>query len=147
MKKLGVDVKGFNIAFAGDVPLGAWHVFFRSYGKLFFACALNDLFGDNKVSKWDMVLAGQATEHNYCGVNCGIMDQFASVFGQAGKLMRLDCRSREFEYFPFEPKGYKLVLIDSVVKHELASSAYNDRRKSLRERCCRVECEVPQKEV
>ena len=95
-----------------------------------FAFALNDLFGDNKVSKWDMVLAGQATEHNYCGVNCGIMDQFASVFGQAGKLMRLDCRSREFEYFPFNPEGYKLVLLDSKVKHELASSAYNDRRKS-----------------
>ena len=58
------------------------------------------------------------------------MDQFASVFGQAGKLMRLDCRSREFEYFPFNPEGYKLVLLDSKVKHELASSAYNDRRHS-----------------
>lgn len=58
------------------------------------------------------------------------MDQFASVFGQEGKLMRLDCRSREFEYFPFHPKGYKLVLLDSKVKHELASSAYNERRKS-----------------
>lgn len=77
-----------------------------------------------------MVLAGQATEHNYCGVKCGIMDQFASIFGKEGKLMRLDCRSREFEYYPFEPNGYKLVLLDSVVKHELASSAYNDRRKS-----------------
>ena len=95
-----------------------------------FACGLNDLFGENKVSKWDMVLAGQATEHKYVGVNCGIMDQFASVFGQAGKLMRLDCRSREFEYFPFNPVGYKLVLLNSCVKHELASSAYNDRRAS-----------------
>ena len=85
---------------------------------------------DNKVSKWDLVLAGQATEHNYCGVNCGIMDQFASVFGKAGCLMRLDCRSREFEYFPFNPEGYKLVLLDSVVKHELAGSPYNDRRNS-----------------
>ena len=58
------------------------------------------------------------------------MDQFASVFGQEGKLMRLDCRSREFEYFPFEPKGYKLVLVNSCVKHELAGSPYNDRRNS-----------------
>ena len=129
MKKRGVDVKGFNIAFAGDVPLGAGMSSSAAMESC-FAYALNDLFGDNKVSKWDMVLAGQATEHNYCGVNCGIMDQFASIFGKAGKLMRLDCRSREFEYYPFEPKGYKLVLIDSVVKHELASSAYNDRRRS-----------------
>ena len=129
MKKLGVDVKGFNTAFSGDVPLGAGMSSSAALESC-FAFALNDLFGDNKVSKWDMVLAGQATEHNYCGVNCGIMDQFASVFGQAGKLMRLDCRSREFEYFPFNPEGYKLVLLDSKVKHELASSAYNDRRKS-----------------
>jgi galactokinase len=129
MKKNGVDVKGFNTAFAGDVPLGAGMSSSAALESC-FAYAINDQFGDNKVSKWDMVLAGQATEHNYCGVNCGIMDQFASVFGQEGKLMRLDCRSREFEYFPFKPKEYKLVLVDSVVKHELASSAYNDRRKS-----------------
>ena len=129
MRKLGVDVKGFNTAFAGDVPLGAGMSSSAALESC-FAFALNDLFGDNKVSKWDMVLAGQATEHNYCGVKCGIMDQFASVFGQAGKLMRLDCRSREFEYFPFNPEGYKLVLLDSKVKHELAFSAYNDRRHS-----------------
>jgi galactokinase len=129
MQKRGVEVKGFNTAFSGDVPHGAGLSSSAALESC-YAFALNDLFGENKVSKWDMVLAGQATEHNYCGVNCGIMDQFASVFGQEGKLMRLDCRSREFEYFPFDPKGYKLVLVDSVVKHELASSAYNDRRRS-----------------
>ncbi|MEF9931125.1 MAG: galactokinase, partial [Bacteroidales bacterium] len=73
---------------------------------------------------------GQSTENNYCGVNCGIMDQFASIFGKEGSLIRLDCRSLEYEYFPFNPKGYKLVLLDTVVKHELASSAYNKRRES-----------------
>uniref|UniRef100_A0AB33IT92 Galactokinase n=1 Tax=Prevotella sp. GTC17254 TaxID=3236794 RepID=A0AB33IT92_9BACT len=129
MKKLGVEVKGFNTAFAGDVPLGAGMSSSAALESC-FAYALNDLFGDNKVSKWDLVLAGQATEHNYIGVNCGIMDQFASVFGQEGKLMRLDCHSREFEYFPFNPKGYKLVLVDSKVKHELKGSPYNDRRNS-----------------
>lgn len=129
MKKRGVDVKGFNTAFAGDVPLGTGMSSSAALESC-YAYAINDLFGDNKVSKWDIVLAGQATEHNYCGVKCGIMDQFASVFGKAGKLMCLDCRSHEFEYFPFEMKGYKLVLLDSGVKHELASSAYNDRRKS-----------------
>ncbi len=129
MQKLGVPVKGFNVAFAGDVPLGAGMSSSAAMESC-FACGLNDLFGENKVEKWDIVLAGQATEHNYCGVNCGIMDQFASVFGKEGKLMRLDCRSREFEYFPFDPKGYRLVLINSCVKHELAGSPYNDRRNS-----------------
>ena len=129
MKSLGVDVKGFNAAFYGDVPLGAGMSSSAALESC-FAFALNDLFGDNKVSKWDMVLAGQATEHKYIGVNCGIMDQFASVFGQEGKLMRLDCRSREFEYFPFNPQGYRLVLVNSKVKHELAGSPYNDRRNS-----------------
>ena len=129
MKKLGVDVKGFNTAFAGDVPLGAGMSSSAALESC-FAFALNDLFGDNKVSKWDMALAGQATEHKYVGVNCGIMDQFASVFGQEGKLMRLDCRSREFEYFPFNPEGYRLMLVNSCVKHELVGSPYNDRRKS-----------------
>jgi galactokinase len=129
MKALGVDVKGFNAAFYGDVPLGAGMSSSAALESC-FAFALNDLFGDNKVSKWDLVLAGQATEHKYVGVNCGIMDQFASVFGKEGKLMRLDCNSREFEYFPFEPKGYKLCLVNSKVKHELAGSPYNDRRNS-----------------
>lgn len=128
-KALGVDVKGFNIAFAGDVPLGAGMSSSAAMESC-FGCALNDLFADNKISKWDIALAGQATEHKYIGVNCGIMDQFASVFGQKGKLMRLDCRSREYEYFPFNPQGYKLVLVNSKVKHELAGSPYNDRRKS-----------------
>lgn len=146
MRKLGVDVKGFNTAFAGDVPLGAGMSSSAALESC-FAYALNDLFGDNKVSKWDMALAGQATEHNYCGVNCGIMDQFASVFGKAGCLMRLDCRSREFEYFPFDPKGYRLVLVDSVVKHELASSAYNDRRKSCENVVAALQKKYPEKTI
>lgn len=146
MKKRGVDVKGFNTAFAGDVPLGAGLSSSAALESC-YAFALNDLFGENKVSKWDMVLAGQATEHNYCGVNCGIMDQFASVFGMEGKLMRLDCRSREFEYFPFDPKGYKLVLVDSVVKHELASSAYNDRRKSCENVVAALQKKYPEKTI
>ena len=94
-----------------------------------YAFALNDLFSLN-IDKFELAKIGQATEHNYCGVNCGIMDQFASVFGKAGSLIRLDCRSLEYKYYPFNPVGYKLVLLDSVVKHELASSAYNKRRKS-----------------
>lgn len=129
MQALGVDVKGFNTAFAGDVPLGAGMSSSAALESC-FAYALNDLFGENKVSKWDLALAGQATEHKYIGCNCGIMDQFASVFGKEGRLMRLDCRTKEFEYFPFNPEGYTLLLVNSCVKHELAGSPYNDRRRS-----------------
>ena len=143
-KALGVDVKGFNIAFAGDVPLGAGMSSSAAMESC-FGCALNDLFADNKISKWDIVLAGQATEHKYIGVNCGIMDQFASVFGQKGKLMRLDCRSREFEYFPFNPQGYKLVLVNSKVKHELVGSPYNDRRRSCENVVAAVAKQFPDK--
>lgn len=141
---LGVDVKGFNIAFAGDVPLGAGMSSSAALESC-FGCALNDLFADNKISKWDIVLAGQATEHKYIGCNCGIMDQFSSVFGQAGKLMRLDCNTREFEYFPFNPKGYKLVLLNSCVKHELAGSPYNDRRNSCENVAKAVQAKHPER--
>lgn len=129
MMKRGVPVDGFNTAFAGDVPLGAGMSSSAALEST-FAFALNDMFGDNKIDKMELAKVGQATEHNYVGVNCGIMDQFASIFGKAGSLVRLDCRSLEFKYYPFDPKGYKLVLINSCVKHELASSAYNKRRQS-----------------
>ena len=95
-----------------------------------YAYALNDMFGNRAIDLMTLAKVGQATEHKYLGVNCGIMDQFASVHGKAGNLMRLDCRSGEFEYFPFNPKGYKLVLINSCVKHELVGSPYNERRLS-----------------
>lgn len=129
MIKRGVDVKGFDTAFAGDVPLGAGMSSSAALEST-YAFALNELFGENKIDKFELAKVGQATEHNYVGVNCGIMDQFASIFGKAGSLIRLDCRSLEYQYFPFNPKGYRLVLVDSVVKHELASSAYNKRRQS-----------------
>ena len=128
MIKRGVDVKGFNTAFAGDVPLGAGMSSSAALEST-FAFALNDML-ELGIDKFELARIGQSTEHNYCGVNCGIMDQFASIFGKAGSLIRLDCRSMEYKYFPFHPKGYRLVLLDSVVKHELASSAYNRRRAS-----------------
>ena len=127
--KRGGVVKGFDAVFAGDVPLGAGLSSSAALESC-FAYALNDTFNDNGINKFELALIGQSTEHNYCGVNCGIMDQFASVMGQKGKLMRLDCRSMEFEYFPFESDEYELILLDSRVKHELADSPYNKRRQS-----------------
>ncbi len=126
--KRGGKVGGFDTVFAGDVPLGAGMSSSAALEST-YAFALNELFALG-IDKFELARIGQSTEHNYCGVNCGIMDQFASIFGKAGNLIRLDCRSLEHKYFPFHPTGYKLVLLDSVVKHELASSAYNKRRQS-----------------
>ena len=127
--KRGGKVNGFDAVFAGDVPLGAGLSSSAALESC-FAFALNDLFNDNSIDKFELARIGQSTEHNYCGVNCGIMDQFASVFGRKGNLMRLDCRSMEYGYFPFNPADYRLVLVDSRVKHELKDSPYNRRRES-----------------
>ena len=126
--KRGGKISGFNTVFAGNVPLGAGMSSSAALEST-FAFALNSLFNLN-IDKFELARIGQSTEHNYCGVKCGIMDQFASVFGKKGHLMRLDCKTMEYKYFPFNPEGYRLVLLDSSVKHELASSAYNKRRES-----------------
>ena len=129
IQKRGGTVKGFDAVFAGNVPLGAGLSSSAALESC-FAFALNDLFNGNQIDKFELAKIGQSTEHNYYGVNCGIMDQFASVFGRKGNLMRLDCRSMEYEYFPFNPEDYRLVLVDSRVKHELKDSPYNKRRES-----------------
>ncbi len=130
IQKRGGEIEGFDTVFAGDVPLGSGMSSSAALESV-FAFALNEIFNLG-IDKFELARIGQSTEHNYCGVKCGIMDQFASVFGKAGHLMRLDCRSMDFEYFPFDPEshGYKLVLLNSCVKHELVGSPYNDRRAS-----------------
>lgn len=126
--KRGYDIGGFDTVFSGDVPLGAGMSSSAALEST-YAFALNDMLNLG-IDKFELARIGQSTEHNYVGVKCGIMDQFASLFGKEGHLMRLDCKSMEFEYFPFDPKGYKLVLLNTCVAHELASSAYNKRRES-----------------
>lgn len=127
MMALGVPVQGFNTAFAGDVPLGAGMSSSAALEST-YAFAINDLFGENKIDRMELARVGQRTEHKYIGVNCGIMDQAISCLGKAGHLMRMDCRSGEIEYFPWHPKGYQLILVNSCVKHELKGSPYNERR-------------------
>ena len=137
MNKEGREVPGFDIVISGDVPLGAG---MSSSAALESAVgfALNDLF-NLKFTRQELALIGQATEHNYVGVKCGIMDQFISCLGKKGSLIRLDCRSLEYEYVPFSPKGYQLVLIDTCVEHNLAAGGeYNKRRES----CERVVAEI-----
>ena len=127
MMALGVPVEGFNTAFAGDVPLGAGMSSSAALEST-YAFAINDLWGENKIDRMELAKVGQRTEHKYIGVNCGIMDQAISCLGKAGNLMRMDCRSGEIAYFPWHPKGYQLILVNSQVKHELKGSPYNERR-------------------
>jgi len=126
--KRGGQIGGFDTVFAGDVPLGAGMSSSAALEST-YAFALNELFNLG-IDKFELAKIGQSTEHNYVGVKCGIMDQFASIFGKEGSLIRLDCRSLEYKYFPFNPKGYKLVLLDTLAKHELVDSPYNKRRES-----------------
>jgi len=136
MIRKGKTIPGFDIVISGDVPLGAG---MSSSAALECAVgfALNDQFNLG-FTREEIALMGQATEHNYVGVNCGIMDQFISCLGKEGSLLRLDCRSFEHEYVPFKPSGYQLVLLNTGVAHELASSEYNLRRKA----CERVVAEI-----
>ena len=145
--KRGGKVAGFDTVFAGDVPLGAGLSSSAALESC-FANAIN-ILNNNKIDKFELARIGQSTEHNYCGVNCGIMDQFASCFGKAGCLIRLNCKTLEYKYFPFDPasKGYKLVLIDSCVKHELASSAYNKRRASCENAAAAIRKNHPEVET
>jgi galactokinase len=125
--KLGKTVEGFDCVFGGDVPLGAGLSSSAALESV-TGFALNDLF-ELGLSRRDLARVGQMSEHNSVGVRCGIMDQFASLFGEKGKLIRLDCRSLEYKMTPFDPVGCKVLLLDTQVKHSLASSAYNERRE------------------
>lgn len=126
MKKRGATVPAFDCVFGGDVPLGAGLSSSAALESV-TGFALNDMYNLG-FDRETLAVIGQMTEHNYIGVKCGIMDQFASLFGEKGKVIRLDCRSLEYELTPFNPIGVKVVLIDSMVKHSLASSEYNTRR-------------------
>lgn len=144
ISKRGGKVESFDTVFTGDVPLGAGMSSSAALEST-YAFALNDMFGLD-IEKFELAKIGQATEHNYVGVKCGIMDQFASIFGKAGHLIKLDCRSLEYEYVPFNPTGYKLVLLDSVVKHELVGSPYNRRRESCERAAAEIRKNHPQVE-
>lgn len=128
MMKRGIEVKGFDAAFTGNIPAGSGMSSSAALENV-FSIALNYIFANNSIDKFELAKIGQATEHNYCGVKCGIMDQFASLFGKKNCLIRLDCRTLEYKYFPFQPEGYRLTLINSCVKHSLGTE-YNERRES-----------------
>ncbi len=125
--KSGCNIRGIDCVFGGDIPIGAG-LSSSAAIETGFAMVLNDLFGCNK-TKLDMVKMAQKAEHEYAGVMCGIMDQFATMYGRSDSAIKLDCRTLEYEYAAIDLKDYKIVLCDTKVKHSLASSEYNMRRK------------------
>ena len=126
-KKAGYQIKGVDCVFGGDIPMGAG-LSSSAAIENGFAFALKEIFGF-EVSKIDMIKMAQKAEHEYVGVMCGIMDQFASMNGKENNAIKLDCRSLNFEYANIILSDYVIVLCDTKVKHELASSEYNARRK------------------
>ena len=126
INKRGYKISGFNLYIDGDIPLGAG-LSSSAAVECATAYAISALFSIS-IPSLDIALIAQKAEHTFAGVNCGIMDQFASVFGKKDHAIVLDCRSMEYRYVPLDLKGHKLLLLNSNVKHSLAESAYNKRR-------------------
>lgn len=122
---------GFNLVFGGDVPLGAG-LSSSAAVEAGLAFAMNDIFKREK-PLMEIVKLAQRAENQFVKVQCGIMDMFASVMGKAGSVMRLDCRSLDFAYFPFDFPDVKIVLCDTNVKHSLGDGQYNIRRQQCEE--------------
>jgi galactokinase len=130
-QKRGYNLDGFDCVFGGDIPIGAG-LSSSAAIEAGLAFALNEIF-NFKIDNLDLVKMAQKAEHEFAGVRCGIMDQFINIFGKAGKVLKLDCRSLEYEYYPFEMNDVKIVLLDTHVKHSLATGEYNIRRAQCEE--------------
>ncbi len=126
INKKGKTVGNFNMVFGGDIPSGSGMSSSAALENS-VVLGLNELF-DLGLTKTEMIFISQKAEHNYVGVNCGIMDQYASMFGVKNHALLLDCRSIEAKPFEINFKDHELMLINTNVKHSLSDSAYNDRR-------------------
>lgn len=124
--KRSIQLPGFNAVLTSDVPIGAG-LSSSAAVECATVFALNHLLQTN-IDRVDMVAMAQKAEHEYAGVMCGIMDQFASMMGKANQVIKLDCRSLAYEYVPFKLDGIKILLLNTNVKHSLASTEYNTRR-------------------
>ena len=127
LQNLGKKLGNFNSVFAGNIPGGAGMSSSAALENS-FVYGLNDLF-ELGLTKNEMILVSQKAEHNFAGVKCGIMDQYASMFGVKKSALLLDCRTIESKPYKIDFKEYKLMLINTNVKHDLSESAYNDRRE------------------
>lgn len=131
IQRIGTKIKGVDVSIDGDIPVGAGMSSSAAICSA-YGFALNELFGLG-YTRMELAVIGQQTEHQFAGVKCGIMDQFASLHGKAGHVMKLDCRSLEFEYIPFDFPDYSIVLVNTMVSHSLAGTEYNIRRQQCEE--------------
>lgn len=131
LQKLGGVFRGFDAEFEGNVPIGGGMSSSAAL-ECSFAIGLNEMFNLG-FDEWQLIKAAQMAEHNFVGIKCGIMDQFASVMGRKNKVMLLDCRSLAYQYYPLELGSYQLLLLNTNVSHSLASSEYNTRRSECEE--------------
>jgi galactokinase len=127
LKKGGYSFNGFNCVFGGNIPIGAG-LSSSAALEAGLAFALNYIYKLG-IDKLSLVKMSQKAENEFVGVKCGIMDQFINIFGKSDHVLRIDCRSLEHVYFPFNYSNISIVLIDTNVSHSLASSEYNQRRK------------------
>ncbi len=127
LQNIGANFSGFDGEFGGNVPIGGGMSSSAAL-ECSLAFGLNELFNLG-LDKWQLIKTSQMAEHNFVGIKCGIMDQFASMMGKKNKVMLLDCRSLKFKYFPFDLGNYQLLLLNTNVSHNLASSEYNIRRE------------------
>lgn len=129
--KARYKIKGFNCVVSGDIPIGAG--LSSSAGiESGLAFALNFIF-DLKIDNISLVKLAQNAENEFVGVRCGIMDQYVNIFGKKDNALRIDCRSLEYKYYPFNHHNVSIVLFDTRVSHSLASSEYNRRREECNE--------------
>jgi galactokinase len=126
-QKRGLTVPGFDCVFGGTIPIGAG-LSSSAAVECGLAFALDHLM-DTQLDRMTLAHMAQKAEHEFAGVQSGLMDQFASLFGKPGQVVRLDCRSLDYEYLPFDTEACRIVLCNSGVKHSLASSEYNLRRQ------------------
>ncbi len=126
IQKAGHVIGGFDCAFGGDVPIGAG---LSSSAALEggIAFGLSTLFNLN-LTRLEMTKISMQAENQFVGVQCGIMDQFASLHGKKDSVIKLDCRSLDYEYYPFQWDHIGVLLCDSKVRRTLAGSEYNVRR-------------------
>ncbi len=141
-KKLDIKIPGFNAVLTSDIPIGAG-LSSSAAVESSVIFAMNELLKTG-LDKFTMIKMAQQTEHEFAGVNCGIMDMFASVMGKKDHVIKLDCRSLEYEYVPFNLEGIKILLLNTNVKHSLASSEYNKRRQECEQAIQWIKEEEPQ---
>jgi len=125
-RRQGLLKGGVDCEFGGNIPSGSG---MSSSAALCcgFGFALNEIFSMG-LDRKSLAQIAQYAEHEFAGVNCGIMDQYASLFGEKNSALLLDCRNLTHEVLPFHCSSHSLLLVDTKVKHALGSTAYNDRR-------------------